>query len=170
MSKRYGRNQKRKARELLEQERGLREYAETRVRDVEAATDNIRRRWGDIVELLKNTVDPSCLIRAISSDVTMVSTGLPEGEPLRMGSISSLNWSRYENSSALTQMNTINLYPLLMGEHRDKFTGQHVVALRYINGTHCYAISEKAMRNVPVRWLAERVANELVEYLTKDMR
>ena len=170
MSKRYGRNQKRKALDLLEQERALRGYAETRTRDIENATDEIRRRWGDIVQLLKNTVGPSCLIRAIASDVTNYSVNLPEGDPLRLASLSSPEWSRYENSSALTQMNNIDLYPLLMGEYRDRLTGQHVVRLRYGHGTHCYAISENALRNVPFKWLAERVANELVEHLTRAVR
>ena len=165
MSKRYGRNQKRKARDLLEQERSLRDYAETRVADIEAATDEIRRKWSYIVQLIVSTVEPTCLIRAMALDVKEVVTCLPSSEPWREPLPQSMAWSSIKQAPAFEQMKVIDLHPLLTRISRDEFGGQRIAKLHYKDGTIYYAISDKAMENVPIQWLAERIASELVPLL-----
>lgn len=167
MSKRYGRNQKRKARDLLEQERSLREYAETRVADIEAATDEIRRKWSYIVQLIVSTVEPTCLIRAMALDVKEVITCIPDArsmpwaEPLPQ----SMAWSSIQQAPAFEQMKVIDLHPLLTRISRDEFGGQRIAKLHYKDGTSYYALSDKALEKVPTQWLAERIASELIPLL-----
>lgn len=167
MSKRYGRNQKRKARDLLEQERILREHAETRVADIEVATDEIRRKWSYIVQLIVSTVEPTCLIRAMALDVKEVITCIPDArampwaEPLPK----SMAWSSIQQEPTFEQMKVIDLHPLIIRISRDEFMCQRIAKLHYKDGTIFYALSDKALENVPIQWLAERIASELIPLL-----
>lgn len=165
MSKRYGRNQKRKALALLEHERALRECAEVRAADIEAATNEIRRKWSDIVQLIKNTVEPTCLISAMALDVKEVVTCLPSAMPLREPLPQSMAWSSIEQAPVFEQMKIIDLHPLLTSLSSDEFRKQKIARLHYKDGTICYCLSDQAMDCVPTQWLAELVASELVMVL-----
>lgn len=165
MSKRYGRNQKRKALDLLEQERSLREYAETRVADIEAATDEIRRKWSYIVQLIVSTVEPTCLIRAMALDVKEVVTCLPSSAPWREPFPQSMEWSSIQQAPTFEQMKVIDLHPLITRISRDEFMCQRIAKLHYKDGTIFYALSDEALEKVPTQWLAERIASELIPLL-----
>lgn len=165
MSKRYGRNQKRKALDLLEQERSLREYAETRVADIEAATDEIRRKWSYIVQLIVSTVEPTCLIRAMALDVKEVVTCLPSSVPWKEPLPQSMAWSSIQQAPTFEQMKVIDLHPLLTRISRDEFGAQRIAKLHYKDGTVFYALSDKALEKAPIQWLAERIASELIPLL-----
>lgn len=166
MSKRYGRNQKRKALDLLEQERSLRECAEARVADIEAATDEIWRKWSYIVQLIVSTVEPTSLIRAMALDVKEVVTCLPSSVPWREPLPSAMAWSSIQQAPAFEQMKVIDLHPILTRISRDEFGAQRIAKLQYKDGKTYYALSDEAMENAPIQWLAERIARELIPSLS----
>lgn len=168
MSKRYGRNQKRKARELLSQEMALREHAEAHAASMEAATACIRGKWQDILQLIERTVEPSCLIRALASEVKEVVTELPGPAPLVEPLLQGMAWSSVKRAPTYEQMTKIDLHPLLVGVSRCEFRRQIIARAHYRSGDSCYLLSDEAMANAPDKWLAERIAADLLHILRKN--
>ena len=168
MSKRYGRNQKRKARELLSQERELRERAEAHAASIEAVTACIRGKWQDILQLIERTVEPSCLIRALASEIKEVVTELPGPAPLVEPLLQEMAWHSVKQAPTYEQMTKIELHPLLVGVSRCEFRRQIIARVHYRGGEAYYLMSEAAIANAPDKWLAERIATDLLHLLRKN--
>ncbi len=169
MSKRYGRNQKRKARAQLSAAQQQAHIWQTRYEDMQNTTADIRASWQHVKEVIRSSVPATTLVSSIALGVPF-SGGTPRGEncglqiPVRS---TDAVLADFETRPESSQMRIIDLYGLLTRVRDTPFRDQLVVEVRYRDGIAAYALSPGALDAAPEDWLAGRVARDLVRELRR---
>lgn len=176
MSRRYGRNQKRKAQALLEAVKEESKLTEQRylahAASLERRTRSIASGYEVILELISNTLGPSALMRVLATGELPVIKSerlTPSGVPHR----------KFEppermdlcNPSAEPCNDMVNVHELydLICEFRGSFEGQLVAKVQYRSGMSCLTLNEQALKACPSRTMVIKIATELEQHLRKQI-
>ena len=143
------------------------ESAKQRVADIEAATADIRYKWDYVCRVITSTLQSADLLSAAANGVQQVvdhRQGRDPYHPHRMHVMNSISDLR---SMSLNQaVQTVDLHGLVL-EYRQSIElhPQYIIDLQFGSGRSRFAMTESALQNVPVEYLAEKIARELIIHL-----
>jgi len=173
MSKRYGRNQKRRHRELLAKtEKRLQEMTVAYDRDrhlTEYLQQQINRAERTIREMVE-TIESVCPNSTAIPPKTFTGSGeRPSFTVACLDSPLLMSMGVNPNRPIVPeQLRYVNTYALETYVQKHKETLDTAIHLRYQAGGHsAYMISERGFRDIPIGKLVELVARELVNHLRR---
>lgn len=161
MSKRFGRNQRRKFRDEMA-------AAQARYKDLELATDEMRGNWRALQQLIRNTLRPETLARSIVDGV-----GVNVKSPTTDFSFHNIDHrvKFYDRDQPLSVESIQQLHALLLNvETRKEFERQLIVTMHYKDHRVCNAMSQAAFDAVPTHWITERIANDMYRLLKETTK
>lgn len=166
MSKRFGRNQKRKLKQELENQKealkmanGLNDYLSKNNNKNVDMLQNVRRVLGEYTALL----DPQ----------TQNIEASPRSDLIELARVArNQNMFAYPGDQAINDYSLHRdvLYLLNFVKHDDPLNLATHLEFRYKDGKVGYAISEQAMQNLPEDYLAGQIANEMAKMLVQNYR
>lgn len=179
MSRRYGRNQKRKAQALLQAEIDAKrafqfqlQNAKDEVVRTKASVDDIFSSWECLIEVITKTLGHRSLLYAAATGriERIPVTGSP-GRPYRLAPEPDFSREPF-NGTAFDAMLSIEpklIYELIC-EFKEDFKGQLVATLTYSDKSSCLAMSRESWMVMPRPLLINKVAADLVDYIRKNGR
>ena len=168
MGNRYGRNQKRKAREKISLLEHQIRMEKLRVKDIERATDAIRQNWCYVAETIMRTLGPNSLLAFLSAEyIPPIPAMGPKGTTRRVTPRPDFDFNVPVEKTATDAMMSINPIAVseLIAHFKRDFRGQAVASFSYSDHTSCLAVSESALQAMPRRVLIEEVAKQLVQHM-----
>lgn len=167
MSRRYGRNQKRKAREEIARLKIAHEMNGGLLEHVGAKLEGARMTISEMVSIIESVCGNSIALPAKKvkgvGPMALYRIGQPEK-----------NFHVVPGANCIPSsgsFRTIDLYALRLFLEANRETFQAAVHLEYSAGPHsAYMISEKALRTIPRETLLRRVVPEIGRALVEHMR
>lgn len=176
MSKRFGRNQRRKLQAALKGEQGNAEAYRLQLHKEQQGNMDIKRAWEMVLDTIIRTTPEGNLLRAVagieSRRVTVRHQGPSAANPYRVPALEGIPAFKRVMAEATQseQMHTVlELWPLLVDAKVEPLRGSVLARLQYGGRYQCLAFSEEALRHAPVEWLARSVATELIQHLQGEV-
>ncbi|WP_343577965.1 hypothetical protein [Pseudomonas sp.] len=163
MSKRFGRNQKRKMRSRIEaldtaiaMDRGLLAHQTRLLNEKDDALQMVARVLGDYFIGLP--------VHTQQVDQLMERMRLPKRIPIR-----ELMFQSNERIEHVVER-AVHVLDCFAPEHMvDELRNMQHIRIRSVHGDAAYAISEMAMRNAPPEYMAQMIGREVAEYVVRKI-
>ena len=174
MGNRYGRNQKRKARALLEsvkaQSAMQRRLSESQAKSLELKLEKVAAGYGIILELIQNTLGPNALMRVLTTGKkTVITSGriYPDGAPHQAFAPP----KPFDPSAPFDPDEMVDVHQLydLICHFSGSFETQMVANVKYRSGFVCMALNEAAFRAYPDYTMVSKISNDLLKHLRKQI-
>lgn len=176
MASRYGRNQKRKARALLEAVKAQSELQErlhkAKLARLDMRFEKVADKYEMILQLISSTLGPHTLMRVLATGkMPVIHSGKsePDNQPHRMViPPSPIILSQPNAMAKVENVNVDELYELI-SHFRGSFERQLVAEVRYRSGYSCLALNEQAFKSCPDYTLISKISGELLNHLRRQL-
>lgn len=172
MTKRFGRNQRRKLQAELKGAQGSAESYRLQLRKEQQGNLDIKQAWGMVLDTIIHTCPAGNLLRAVAGVESRCARvrhpGMSIAHPYRVEAweLAPTFKKVLAGAPPNEQMHTVlELWPLLVDAQVEPLRGSVVARLQYGGGYHCLALSRQAVRHASREWLALDVARQLVQHL-----